>query len=155
MFFKITPSPCFQCKFFQKYNDALSQNRHEGKRKQHLSPLGLALNYNSCFYRLFSALIPDYLMNLLSNVYTLPSLGKRFKFMEFSLMENAFISQIFTMPPPTRKREITHPTRHHFSKNLFPPPQEGRKGKLFTMYCGLISEVTCFFQCCEDLSCFI
>lgn len=50
-------------------------------------------------------------------MYTLPSLGKILKFMEFSLLENVLISQVFTMPPRQKSPQVSY---HH--------PQE--RGKL-------------------------
>ena len=70
--------------------------------------------------------------------------GKRFKFMEFALLENELIRGIFTHAPPT---QISPPSSCHFTRGrrklLIPPgsilskigfPQQ-QKGEEETMIC--------------------
>ena len=63
-------------------------------------------------------------------------MGKIFKFMGFTFLENALIQGIFTHAPPYsklapkflllhhRQKEIAHSPRQHSFKNLFPPVAE-------------------------------
>ena len=71
-------------------------------------------------------------------------MGKIFKFMEFALLENALIQDIFTHVPPhpklaprflssrPREKEITYSSRQHSFENLFPPTAENGQ---YTMIC--------------------
>ena len=64
------------------------------------------------------------------------NVGKIFKLMEFTFLENALIRDIFTHAPPQsklapkflssrpRQKEITHFPRQHLFENLFPPTAE-------------------------------
>ena len=86
-----------------------------------------SLDYHPC---------PSRLVGFLSNFYIPPCVGKIFKFMEFTFLENILIRDIFTHVPPhsklvskfllsrPRQKEITHSPRQHFFKNLFPPKAE-------------------------------
>ena len=69
-------------------------------------------------------------------VYIAPCVGKIFKFMVFTFLENALNLVIFTQVPPhsklapkflsshPRQKEITCFPREHFFKNLFPTTAE-------------------------------
>ena len=69
------------------------------------------------------------LLNFLSNFYIPPCVGKIFKFMEFTFLENGLIRGIFTHAPPQsklapkflsshpRQKEITHSPRLSVSLN--------------------------------------
>ena len=78
----------------------------------------------------------DCLLNFLPNFYIPPCVGKSFKFIEFTFLENALILGIFThalphlkhapkfFPSRPRQKEITFsPTQYSF-ENLFPPTAE-------------------------------
>ena len=90
-------------------------------------------------------LSPECLLNFLSNFYIPPCVGKIFKFMEFTFLENGLIRGIFTHAPPQsklapkflsshpRQKEITHSPRLHFFENLFPSTAERGGGE--TMIC--------------------
>ena len=72
------------------------------------------------------------LSDFLSNFYIPPCVGKCFKFMGFTFLENALIRDIFTHALPQSKlapkflssrpkqKEITYPPRQHSFANLFP-----------------------------------
>ena len=81
-------------------------------------------------------LSPECLLKFLSNFYIPPCVGKIFKFMEFTFLENGLIRGIFTHAPPQsklapkflsshpRQRDITHSPRLHSFENLFPSTAE-------------------------------
>ena len=72
-------------------------------------------------------------------------MGKIFKFMEFTFLENALIQGIFTHAPPRsklapkfvssrpRQKEITHSPRQYSFENLLPPTAE-RAGGNYLLY---------------------
>ena len=83
-------------------------------------------------------LSPKCLLNFLSNLYIPPCVGKIFKFMVFSFLENALNLGIFThaFPPHSklspkflsshpRQREINHSPRLQFFENPFLQQQKG------------------------------
>ena len=85
------------------------------------------------------ALSPEHLLNFPSNVYYPPWLEKSSRFVVLRLLENAFVSQIITMPhlrqnstlgsyhqPPGRRKLLISPGRH-FSENLSPQQKVGMK----------------------------
>ena len=51
------------------------------------------------FYRMLRAVSPEYLLNFHADVYISSYLGKTFRFTMFRLVENAFVSQVFTKSP--------------------------------------------------------
>ena len=67
-----------------------------------------------------------------------------FKFMEFTILENALIREIFTHAPlhsilvpkffssRSRQKEMTHSPRQHSFENLFPPTTE-TGGEIYDM----------------------
>ena len=92
-------------------------------------------------------LSPECLLNFLSKFYIPHCMGKTFKFMVLTFLEHALNLGIFTHAPPPhpklspkflsshrRPREITHFTRQHFFKNLFPPTAERGEGNYDLIY---------------------
>ena len=83
---------------------------------------------------------------ILSNFYISPYVGKIFKFMEFTFLENALIPDIFTHVLPhskpsykffsswSRQKEIVHSPRHHSFKKMFPLAAE-RGGGHYDLLC--------------------
>ena len=108
-------------------------------------PQGYILSY---FYKLPRALSlsPGCLLNFLSNFYIPRCVGKFFKFMEFTFLENALIGGSFTHAPPhsnlapkfllsrPRQKSITHSPRQHSFENLFPPTAEREGGNYDLLY---------------------
>ena len=80
-------------------------------------------------------------------VYIPPRVGKIFKFMAFTFIENALNLGIFIHVPPhsklapnflssshPRQKEITHFPRRHFFENLFPRTAERDGGNYDLLY---------------------
>ena len=102
-------------------------------------------------------LCPECLLNFFSNFYIPPYVGKIFKFMEHTFLENAMIRGIFAHAPPSplqtcfqvliitpyRQKGITHSTRQHSFENLFSPTVERGGGnydllnQVFYILCNL------------------
>ena len=88
-------------------------------------------------------------------VYIPPSVGKIFKLIVFTFLENLLNQGIFTHVPPhsklaskflslhPRQKEITHLPRQHFFENLFPPTAERSGGNYDLFYQNSIRK-------CED-----
>ena len=86
------------------------------------------------------------LLDFSLKLYIPPCVGKIFKFMEFTSLENALIQSIFTLAPPhsklgikflsshPRQKKITHPPRQHSFENLFPPTPERGGGNYNLLY---------------------
>ena len=108
-------------------------------------PQGYILSY---FYKLPRALSlsPKCLLNFLSIFYIPQCVGKVFKFMEFTFLENALTLGIFTHVPVhsklahkflssrPRQKKITHSPREHSFLNLFPPTAERGGGNFDLLY---------------------
>ena len=108
-------------------------------------PQGYILSY---FYKLprTLSLSPECLLNFLSNFYIPRCVGKFFKLMEFTFLENALIRGSFTHAPPhsklaptflsscPRQKTITHSPSQHFFENLFPPAAEREGGNCDLLY---------------------
>ena len=74
---------------------------------------------------------------MLVEFYIIPCVGKRFKSMEFTILENALILDIFTHAPPTQnsppifyhhtlgRRKLLIPLGSILSKICFPQQQKG------------------------------
>ena len=74
---------------------------------------------------------------MLVEFYIIPCVGKRFKSMEFTILENALILDIFTHAPPTQnsppifcphtlgRRKLLIPLGNILSKICFPQQQKG------------------------------
>ena len=94
----------------------------------------------------FISLSPECLLNFLSNSYIPSYVGKIFKFMELTFLENALIRGIFTHSIPhsklvpkflsshPRQKEITHSPRQHSLENLFFPTAEKGGGNYDLLY---------------------
>ena len=79
-------------------------------------------------------------------------MGKIFKFMQFTFLENALIRGIFTHALPhskltpkflssrPRQKEITHSPRQHSFENLFPPTAESGRGNYDLLYQNSVRE---------------
>ena len=79
-------------------------------------------------------------------MYIQPFVGKMFKFVVFSFLENALNLGIFTHAPPhsklapkflssdPRQKEITHSPWQHLFRNLFPPAVERGGGNYDLLY---------------------
>ena len=79
-------------------------------------------------------------------------MGKIFKFMQFTFLENALIRGIFTHALPhskltpkflssrPRQKEITHSPRQHSFENLFPPTAERGRGNYDLLYQNSVRE---------------
>ena len=86
----------------------------------------------------------EFLLDFLSKSYIPPCVGKIFKFMEFTFLENAFIRGIFTHALPTQnspptschlvlgRKKLVIPPGSILSKMCFPQQQKGVEG---TMIC--------------------
>ena len=73
-------------------------------------------------------------------------MGRKFKFMELTFLENALIQGIFTHVPPHSKlapkflssrpkqKETSHSPKQHSVKNLFPPTAEKGGGNYDLLY---------------------
>ena len=87
---------------------------------------------------------------MLVEFFIIPCVGKRFKSMEFTILENALIRGIFTHAPlhsklatnfvssHPRKKEITHFPRQHSFENLFPATAERGGGNYDLLYQNLV-----------------
>ena len=76
--------------------------------------------------------------------------GKIFKYMELTFLENALIQDIFTHAPPhsnlfpnflsscPSQREITHSPRQHSFKNVFSPTAGSGGGNYDSLYQNLV-----------------
>ena len=90
-----------------------------------LPPLSFNISLKDTYFQISTNSIvlylsPEYLLNFLSNFRIPPYMGKIFKFMEFTFLENALIPVIFIHAPPHSKltpkylsscpmqKEITH-----------------------------------------------
>ena len=86
------------------------------------------------------------LLNFLSNFYISPGLGKNFKFMEFTFLENTLTQGLFTYALPhiklapkfllsrPRQKEITHSPRQYGFEYLFLPTAERGGGNYDLLY---------------------
>ena len=91
-------------------------------------------------------LSPKCLLNFLSNLYIPPWVGKIFKFMVFTFLENALNLDIFIHVPlhsklaprflssHPRQKEICHSLRQHFFENIFPRTAESGGGNYDLLY---------------------
>ena len=103
-------------------------------------PLILSFSVNQCFLRICQS---PYKKEF---VYIPPCVGKIFKFMVFTFLENVLNLGIFTYVPPhskltpkflssyARQKKITRSPRQHFFKNLFPTKAEWGGGNNDLLY---------------------
>ena len=90
-------------------------------------------------------LSPECLLNFLGNFYIPPCVGKVFKFMEFTFLENALIEAFLFMPHPTQnlsprschhaigRRKLLIPPASILSKIYFPQQHHGWRKLWFAL----------------------
>ena len=101
----------------------------------------------------FISLPPEWLLNFVSNSDIPPCVGKTFKFMEFTFLENALIRGIFTHDFPHsklapkflsschRQKEISHsPQAAFFRKSVSPNSRNGRRERTMICFMKIQSE---------------
>ena len=113
--------PFFRCPlFFTEYLSVqIKINKMVNSVNCHPSPSGFPLGIY---------ISPECLQNFLSNLYIPSWMGKVFKFLVFTLLENGFVSQKLNLVIITHApQQITHPHRQRFFLKSVPPTS--RKGE--------------------------